>query len=154
MSIGSVLVGVFVCCFCVPDLTLCGHSSDSIEQSSSTINSKDEDDDADDEYTGEADDDDELMEHSAETHIFEPMSKGDNGQTVRACLAWACKACKKKSAAVDRRKAATLRERRRLRKVRHALLFLLWIERYNVCRKMIPSLSPLSINRSISFTYK
>lgn len=36
----------------------------------------------------------------------------------RRCLAWACKACKKKTAAVDRRKAATLRERRRLRKVR------------------------------------
>ena len=55
-----------------------------------------------------------------------------NGQTVemkedehiqhvlgpsRRCLAWACKACKRKTAAVDRRKAATLRERRRLRKV-------------------------------------
>lgn len=36
----------------------------------------------------------------------------------RRCLAWACKACKRKTAAVDRRKAATLRERRRLRKVR------------------------------------
>lgn len=35
----------------------------------------------------------------------------------RRCLAWACKACKRKTAAVDRRKAATLRERRRLRKV-------------------------------------
>ncbi|KAJ6637229.1 Synaptic vesicular amine transporter, partial [Pseudolycoriella hygida] len=36
------------------------------------------------------------------------------------CLTWACKACKKKSVAVDRRKAATLRERRRLRKVNEA----------------------------------
>lgn len=35
----------------------------------------------------------------------------------RACLLWACKACKKKTVTVDRRKAATLRERRRLRKV-------------------------------------
>ncbi|KOB51752.1 MYOD-like DNA-binding protein, partial [Operophtera brumata] len=34
----------------------------------------------------------------------------------RRCLAWACKACKRKTATVDRRKAATLRERRRLRK--------------------------------------
>jgi hypothetical protein len=32
-------------------------------------------------------------------------------------LLWACKACKKKTVTVDRRKAATLRERRRLRKV-------------------------------------
>lgn len=36
----------------------------------------------------------------------------------KRCLAWACKACKRKTAAVDRRKAATLRERRRLRKVK------------------------------------
>lgn len=35
----------------------------------------------------------------------------------RKCLAWACKACKRKNVTVDRRKAATLRERRRLRKV-------------------------------------
>ncbi|KAI5640432.1 helix-loop-helix DNA-binding domain-containing protein [Phthorimaea operculella] len=38
----------------------------------------------------------------------------------RRCLAWACKACKRKTAAVDRRKAATMRERRRLRKVNAA----------------------------------
>ncbi|VVC98863.1 unnamed protein product [Leptidea sinapis] len=38
----------------------------------------------------------------------------------RRCLAWACKACKRKTAAGDRRKAATLRERRRLRKVNAA----------------------------------
>lgn len=36
------------------------------------------------------------------------------------CLLWACKACKKKTVTVDRRKAATLRERRRLRKVNEA----------------------------------
>lgn len=35
----------------------------------------------------------------------------------RPCLVWACKACKKKSVAVDRRRAATMRERRRLKKV-------------------------------------
>ncbi|CAK1593041.1 unnamed protein product [Parnassius mnemosyne] len=44
-------------------------------------------------------------------HVFGPS---------RRCLAWACKACKRKTAAVDRRKAATLRERRRLRKVNAA----------------------------------
>ncbi|XP_017799113.1 PREDICTED: transcription factor SUM-1 [Habropoda laboriosa] len=38
----------------------------------------------------------------------------------RRCLLWACKACKKKTVTVDRRKAATLRERRRLRKVNEA----------------------------------
>lgn len=53
-----------------------------------------------------------------EHHILEPISHTVNGlQTKRPCLTWACKACKKKSVAVDRRKAATLRERRRLRKV-------------------------------------
>ena len=33
------------------------------------------------------------------------------------CLIWACKACKRKTVRVDRRHAATLRERKRLRKV-------------------------------------
>lgn len=46
-----------------------------------------------------------------ETHIQHVLGPS------RRCLAWACKACKRKTAAVDRRKAATLRERRRLRKV-------------------------------------
>lgn len=36
------------------------------------------------------------------------------------CLQWACKACKRKSNFVDRRRAATMRERRRLKKVNHA----------------------------------
>ncbi|XP_057699348.1 myoblast determination protein 1 homolog [Corythoichthys intestinalis] len=36
------------------------------------------------------------------------------------CLLWACKACKKKSTHEDRRKAATMRERRRLSKVNDA----------------------------------
>ncbi|KAJ0182928.1 hypothetical protein K1T71_000904 [Dendrolimus kikuchii] len=52
------------------------------------------------------------------------LKKDDHVQHVlgpsRRCLAWACKACKRKTAAVDRRKAATLRERRRLRKVNAA----------------------------------
>lgn len=53
-----------------------------------------------------------------EQHILEPISHTINGiPSKRPCLTWACKACKKKSVAVDRRKAATLRERRRLRKV-------------------------------------
>ena len=35
----------------------------------------------------------------------------------QGCLLWACKACKKRVVRVDRRHAATLRERKRLRKV-------------------------------------
>lgn len=40
---------------------------------------------------------------------------GDDSR--RCCLIWACKACKKRSAPADRRRAATLRERKRLCKV-------------------------------------
>lgn len=36
------------------------------------------------------------------------------------CLPWACKVCKRKSVSVDRRRAATLREKRRLKKVNEA----------------------------------
>jgi hypothetical protein len=39
---------------------------------------------------------------------------------TRRCLLWACKACKRKTVTVDRRKAATMRERRRLKKVNEA----------------------------------
>jgi hypothetical protein len=52
---------------------------------------------------------------SMEEHILAPKCIAGKS---RPCLTWACKACKKKSVAVDRRRAATLRERRRLRKVR------------------------------------
>ena len=38
-------------------------------------------------------------------------------QQQRQCLLWACKACKKRVVRVDRRHAATMRERKRLRKV-------------------------------------
>lgn len=61
-----------------------------------------------------------------EQHVLEPISHTVNGvQLKRPCLTWACKACKKKTVNVDRRKAATLRERRRLRKVsRRSQIFL------------------------------
>ncbi|XP_048865738.1 myogenic factor 6-like [Brienomyrus brachyistius] len=36
------------------------------------------------------------------------------------CLIWACATCKRKSVPTDRRKAATLRERRRLKKINEA----------------------------------
>ncbi|XP_037884626.1 myogenic-determination protein [Glossina fuscipes] len=56
---------------------------------------------------------------SSEEHVLAPLVC-TNAQSSRPCLTWACKACKKKSVAVDRRKAATMRERRRLRKVNEA----------------------------------
>ncbi|KAK3583946.1 hypothetical protein CHS0354_033739 [Potamilus streckersoni] len=62
--------------------------------------------------TGHSGDDDE--EHIP--HVLAPGFHGPN----RRCLLWACKACKRKSVTIDRRKAATMRERRRLRKVNEA----------------------------------
>lgn len=52
---------------------------------------------------------------STEEHILAPRCMAGKN---RPCLTWACKACKKKNVQIDRRKAATLRERRRLRKVK------------------------------------
>lgn len=63
---------------------------------------------------------DELDDNSVsseEQHVLAPLGCANQS---RPCLAWACKACKKKSVTVDRRKAATMRERRRLRKVNEA----------------------------------
>lgn len=60
----------------------------------------------------ESDDEKELR------HVLEPQNTNCENSGPRKCLAWACKACKKKTVAIDRRKAATLRERRRLRKVK------------------------------------
>ncbi|GAU98325.1 hypothetical protein RvY_09486 [Ramazzottius varieornatus] len=52
-------------------------------------------------------------------HVLAPPDMhGSHGQ--RKCLLWACKACKRKAVTVDRRKAATMRERRRLRRVNEA----------------------------------
>ncbi|XP_078000239.1 transcription factor SUM-1-like [Glandiceps talaboti] len=66
--------------------------------------------DRENEDTGE--DEDEHLQHV--------LAPGYPGQTQRKCLLWACKACKKKAVSVDKRKAATLRERRRLKKVNQA----------------------------------
>nr|XP_013802480.1 PREDICTED: myogenic factor 5 [Apteryx mantelli mantelli] len=51
-----------------------------------------------------------------EEHIRAPTGHHQAGH----CLLWACKACKRKSTTMDRRKAATMRERRRLKKVNQA----------------------------------
>ncbi|XP_038230460.1 myogenic factor 5 [Dermochelys coriacea] len=51
-----------------------------------------------------------------EEHVRAPTGHHQAGH----CLMWACKACKRKSTSMDRRKAATMRERRRLKKVNQA----------------------------------
>lgn len=55
-------------------------------------------------------------EHSLSSSSTQP-SNDIVGQQPRKCLIWACKACKRKTVSIDRRKAATMRERRRLRRV-------------------------------------
>ena len=64
-------------------------------------------------------DDDFMDEDDAHVpHVLAPTTHVAGHAHARTCLLWACKACKRKSVTVDRRKAATMRERRRLRKVR------------------------------------
>ncbi|XP_020292624.1 uncharacterized protein LOC109859116 isoform X2 [Pseudomyrmex gracilis] len=66
--------------------------------------------------TNETSEANESIEHVPHPHVLDASSP----HGPRRCLLWACKACKKKTITVDRRKAATLRERRRLRKVNEA----------------------------------
>lgn len=58
----------------------------------------------------------ELAGSDEDEHVRVPGAPHQPGH----CLQWACKACKRKSNFVDRRRAATMRERRRLKKVNHA----------------------------------
>ncbi|CAK6950007.1 hypothetical protein FQN60_005841 [Scomber scombrus] len=58
----------------------------------------------------------ELTGSDEDEHVRIPGAPHQPGH----CLQWACKACKRKSSFVDRRRAATMRERRRLKKVNHA----------------------------------
>ena len=51
------------------------------------------------------------------THNLNIPSQSHHASQRHQCLIWACKACKRKTVRVDRRHAATLRERKRLRKV-------------------------------------
>ncbi|XP_055087686.1 myogenic factor 6 isoform X1 [Periophthalmus magnuspinnatus] len=55
---------------------------------------------------------------SGEEHVLAPP--GLRAHCEGQCLMWACKICKRKAAPTDRRKAATLRERRRLKKINEA----------------------------------
>ena len=64
-------------------------------------------------------DDGSIKEEGVDGDVPHVLAPGFHGPT-RRCLLWACKACKRKTVAVDRRKAATMRERRRLRKVNEA----------------------------------
>lgn len=64
----------------------------------------------------------EFSDESDQEHVPHVLAPTSGGQAplaahARACLLWACKACKRKNVTVDRRKAATMRERRRLRRV-------------------------------------
>ncbi|RUS71728.1 hypothetical protein EGW08_020510 [Elysia chlorotica] len=63
-----------------------------------------------DDLNNDEDDDDHIP------HVLAPGYHGPN----RRCLLWACKACKRKTVTIDRRKAATMRERRRLKRVNEA----------------------------------
>uniref|UniRef100_A0A8C9K4R1 Myogenic factor n=1 Tax=Panthera tigris altaica TaxID=74533 RepID=A0A8C9K4R1_PANTA len=58
----------------------------------------------------------ELQGSDEDEHVRAPTGHHQAGH----CLMWACKACKRKSTTMDRRKAATMRERRRLKKVNQA----------------------------------
>ena len=69
------------------------------------------------------------MQNSLDYSISSTATSASSGSTSsvctanstgRKCLTWACKVCKKKSSTPDRRKQATMRERRRLRKVNEA----------------------------------
>ncbi|XP_078712266.1 myogenic factor 5-like [Lampetra fluviatilis] len=66
-------------------------------------------------------DDDDLMPSPVgdDQHVRAPLHVGGH-HGPGPCLLWACKACKRKTSTTDRRKAATMRERRRLRKVNEA----------------------------------
>ncbi|XP_038676920.1 myogenin [Scyliorhinus canicula] len=67
------------------------------------------------------------LEAGLEEHMY-PVSELQQQQQQQQqqqgcpgqCLLWACKSCKRKSVTLDRRKAATLREKRRLKKVNEA----------------------------------
>ncbi|XP_019935055.1 myoblast determination protein 1 homolog [Paralichthys olivaceus] len=60
------------------------------------------------------------LHHHAEVEDDEHVRAPSGHHQAGRCLLWACKACKRKTTNADRRKAATMRERRRLSKVNDA----------------------------------
>ena len=81
-----------------------------------SLNSAGDEEDSDDFNDTDTVKDEDISGDENIPHVLAPGYHGPH----RRCLLWACKACKRKTVAVDRRKAATMRERRRLRKVNEA----------------------------------
>jgi len=67
---------------------------------------------------------DKVVSRSGKYQVDNQCKRGDHPHTSHPngheCLQWACKACKRRTGPNDRRKAATLRERRRLKRVNQA----------------------------------
>ncbi|XP_068122346.1 myogenin [Hyperolius riggenbachi] len=61
-----------------------------------------------------------LQGPSMEEKVSSHISIGQQDHCPGQCLPWACKMCKRKTVSLDRRRAATLREKRRLKKVNEA----------------------------------
>ncbi|KAJ1139547.1 hypothetical protein NDU88_005917 [Pleurodeles waltl] len=61
-----------------------------------------------------------LSGNGLEEKLSPMSSMGQQEHCPGQCLPWACKICKRKTVSVDRRRAATLREKRRLKKVNEA----------------------------------
>ena len=105
-----------------PLLPLQTSSSSHLSPSESTLGSPSSSNQSDDEPFNSA-----LSSHKNEIQTESTSDPHQSASTnlnscdgTRRCLLWACKTCKRKTVTVDRRKAATMRERRRLRKVNEA----------------------------------
>ncbi|KAM4701571.1 myogenin [Discoglossus pictus] len=61
-----------------------------------------------------------LQATGLEDKVSPLPSIGQQDHCPGQCLPWACKMCKRKTVSMDRRRAATLREKRRLKKVNEA----------------------------------
>ncbi|XP_040277772.1 myogenin [Bufo gargarizans] len=61
-----------------------------------------------------------LQESGIEEKVSPHSTVSQQDHCPGQCLPWACKMCKRKTVSLDRRRAATLREKRRLKKVNEA----------------------------------
>ncbi|XP_075706859.1 myogenin [Rhinoderma darwinii] len=61
-----------------------------------------------------------LQESGIEDKVSPHSTISQQDHCPGQCLPWACKLCKRKTVSLDRRRAATLREKRRLKKVNEA----------------------------------
>ena len=85
------------------------------------------------------------MDNQCASKRGDPHTSHPNGHE---CLQWACKACKRRTGPNDRRKAATLRERRRLKRVNQAY------ESLKVVRYFVLSISGEVFDLSRATFYK